>query len=58
MSAMRPGWRAIRLRSPTGSRLVLGSVFVHIQFEQRKGIPSNAKAKTKREKTRANNLAA
>lgn len=53
MSAMRQGWRVIRMRSPTGSRLVLGSVLVHLQFEQRKGMPANAKGagKNKRQAT-------
>ena len=45
MDALRTGWRVIKLRSPTGSRLVLGSLLVHISRETRKGTPANMKAK-------------
>ena len=43
MSALRTGWRVIKLRSPTGSRLVLGSLLVHLTRETRKGTPANMK---------------
>ena len=43
MSALRPGWRVLKLRSPTGSRLVLGSLLVHLTKETRKGVPANMK---------------
>ena len=38
MSALRVGWRVVKLRSPTGSRLMLGSLLVHLSSEVRKGL--------------------
>ena len=52
MDALRTGYRLVPLRSPTGARLVLGSLLVHIAKETRKGKPANAKAKPKRHVTR------
>ena len=37
MHALRPGYRAIRLRAPTGSRLQFGVLLVHIGLETRNG---------------------
>ena len=37
MHALRPGYRAIRLRAPTGSRLQFGALLVHVQLETRAG---------------------
>ena len=48
MSALRSGWRVLRLRSPTGSRLVLGSLLVHLQLEERKGPPAISKVGKRR----------
>ena len=45
MTALRTGWRVVSLRSPTGSRLVLGKILVHISKELRKGTPANVKCK-------------
>jgi len=47
MSALRVGWRVIKLRSRTGSRLVFGSLLVHLTRETRKGTPANMKTKRK-----------
>ena len=43
MSSLRTGWRVVRLRSPTGSRLALGSLLIHIRKEVRKGTPNMKK---------------
>ena len=37
MHALRPGYRAIRLRAPSGSRLQFGALLVHMQLETRAG---------------------
>ena len=43
MTSLRTGWRVVKLRSPTGSRLSLGSLLIHIRKEVRKGTPPNMK---------------
>ena len=37
MHALRSGYRAVRLRSPTGSRLQFGTLLLHLRFETRQG---------------------
>ena len=37
MHALRGGFRAVRLRAPTGSRLMFGVLLVHLSLEARHG---------------------
>ena len=37
MHALRPGYRVIRLRAPSGSRLQFGALLVHLRLDTRMG---------------------